>query len=269
MKKIKWHIVFVLFLIISTAAFSVMYEKNAKASQHHSKITKDPVRMVKAHDSDKYEPKASDKDKPKKKIIYLTFDDGPSSRVTGEILDTLKKKEVKATFFVVGYKIKGREAVIKRIHDEGNGIGLHSYTHDYKKLYRNNESFIKEMEETENEVYRAAGIRTKIIRFPSGSKKHLDKNLAEELQKRGYKVFDWNACASDGINYRIPPERLYNEAIKSSKKWTKVVLLMHCDEMNKNTCEIMPRIIDYFKDNGYEFKIIDNDTPEYHFRICK
>lgn len=261
MKKIKFHILFVLLLFICTVALSIIYYKSADISLHRLNISKNEVRKVKAHDSDK--------DEQEKKIIYLTFDDGPSSRITCEILDTLKEKGVNATFFVVGYKIKGHEDVIRRIYDEGNGIGLHSFTHDYKKLYRNNESFINEMEQTENEVYRAAGIRTKIIRFPTGSKNHLNKDLAEELHKRGYKVFDWNACASDGINYRIPAESLYNEVIKSSKKWTKVVLLMHCDEMNKNTCRIMPRVIDHFKDNGYEFKIIDDNTPEYHFRINK
>lgn len=203
------------------------------------------------------------------KIVYLTFDDGPSYKVTNKILDVLKEKGVKATFFVVGYKIEGREETLKRIQNEGHSIGLHSYTHNYKKLYRNEDSFIKEMIDTENEVYRVTGTRPKIIRFPSGSKKHLTESLQNKLHEKGYKVYDWNACVSDGIDYHVSSQRLFKEVVKSSEKWSKVILLMHCDEMNGNTCEVLPATVDYFKEKGYEFKAINENTPEYHFRIKK
>lgn len=203
------------------------------------------------------------------KIVYLTFDDGPSYKITNKILDILKEKNVRATFFVVGYKIAGREQILKRIYKEGHSIGLHSYSHNYKKLYRNEDSFIKEMVETEDEVYRVIGERTKIIRFPSGSKKHLTKSLQEKLHEHGYKVYDWNSCISDGIDYHIPSNKLFKEVVKNSEKWSKVFLLMHCDEVNGNTCEALPLTIDYFKSRGYEFKIIDENTPEYYFRIKK
>ena len=75
--------------------------------------------------------------KHKKKIIYLTFDDGPSYKVTNKVLDILKEKEVQATFFLIGNQIKDKEDVVKRIYEEGNGIGLHTYTHNFKKIYAN------------------------------------------------------------------------------------------------------------------------------------
>lgn len=67
------------------------------------------------------------------KIIYLTFDDGPSV-MTDKVLDVLKENDVKATFFIIGNKIKGQEAVVKRIYTEGHSIGLHTYTHTYKNI---------------------------------------------------------------------------------------------------------------------------------------
>ena len=81
----------------------------------------------------------------KKKIIYLTFDDGPSYKVTNKVLDILKENEVKATFFLIGNQIKDKEDVVKRIYEEGNSIGLHTYTHNFKKIYCDEDKFIQEM----------------------------------------------------------------------------------------------------------------------------
>ncbi|WP_242946795.1 polysaccharide deacetylase family protein [Clostridium haemolyticum] len=80
-----------------------------------------------------------------KKKVYLTFDDGPTSKVTLDILDVLKEHNVKATFFVVGKEIQNRETVLKKIYNEGHSIGLHTYSHSFKKIYKNDDSFVKEM----------------------------------------------------------------------------------------------------------------------------
>lgn len=200
------------------------------------------------------------------KVVYFTFDDGPSKNVTPKILDILKEKGVKATFFVVGYKIKGEEEILKRISDEGHGIGLHTFTHNYKTIYRSNDEFINEMDKTAEEVKRVTGLDSKIIRFPSGSKKHINDDMALKLKNKGYVVFDWNTCVSDGLNYRLSPQKLYKEAIKINPKFTRIVLLLHCDTMNANTVTALPNIIDYYKNQGYTFKIIDSSTAEYRFR---
>ena len=71
----------------------------------------------------------------KEKEIYLTFDDGPSGKVTNDILDILKSEEVPATFFVIGNQIDNQEDIILRMRDEGHSIGLHSYTHERNNLY--------------------------------------------------------------------------------------------------------------------------------------
>ncbi|GLC31334.1 polysaccharide deacetylase family protein [Clostridium omnivorum] len=204
-----------------------------------------------------------------KKVVYLTFDDGPANIVTNKILDTLKEKDIKATFFVIGDKISGREEILKRIYGEGHTIGLHTYTHKFKKIYRSEESFIEEMDLTRNEVKRVLNIEATAIRFPAGSKPHLNDSLLEKLHAQGYKIYDWNASLSDGLNYNTPPDKLYREATKVVGKSTNVVLLLHCDQPNTNTCKALPRIIDYYKEQGYEFKPIKEDTPEFYFRFKK
>lgn len=204
-----------------------------------------------------------DADEPKKdKIIYLTFDDGPSV-VTDKILDILKEYNIKATFFFIGNQIRDQKAVVKRTYDEGHSIGLHSYTHNYKYIYSSNQNFLKEMNQCQNEIYDVTGIRPKIIRFPYGSRKRLKESLSNMLHDSNLKVYDWNAYMSDGINYKTSVSKLYSEATKTTVSQYPIILLMHCDYMHKNTCIALPMVIKYYKDQNYEFRVITEDTPEY------
>lgn len=203
------------------------------------------------------------------KVIYLTFDDGPSSTVTGKILDVLKEQNVKASFFIIGYKIEGREDLLKRMYNEGHSIGLHTYTHKCGVIYSSENSFLNEMIKTENEVKKVLGFSPKIIRFPTGSKNHLTTSLLEKLHTNEYKIYDWNLSLSDGINYKTSVDKLYNEATRKCVNPNKVFLLAHCDGTNENTCRALPKIIKYYKNCGYEFKAITENTPEYYFRVSK
>lgn len=201
------------------------------------------------------------------KVIYMTFDDGPSDHITPKILDILKQKKVKATFFIVGKCINGKEDILRRIYNEGHGIGLHSYSHNSKKIYKSTDALIKEMDETKVEIHNVIGTYTYIVRLPGGSKSHLNADSLEALHSHKYKLYDWNACISDGIDYNIKCERLIREAKKVVGNSNKIMLLLHCDECNKNTVKALPSIIDYYIDKNYEFKIIDKNTPEYYFRL--
>lgn len=196
-----------------------------------------------------------------KKIIYLTFDDGPST-TTNKILDILKENNVKATFFLIGKEIKDFEPTVKRIHNEGHSIGLHTYTHKINYIYANEENFIKEMTDCRNEINRVTGISPSIIRFPCGSIKHLNSAYLNKLHSYNFKIYDWNVETSDGINPKLSPERQFKRAVKESKNLSQITLLMHCGYPNKNTYKTLPKIIKYYKEKGYEFKTITDNTPE-------
>lgn len=204
-----------------------------------------------------------------KRLVYLTFDDGPSTLVTNKILDILKEENIKATFFIVGNKIEGREDIIKRIYAEGHTIGLHTYTHKYRQIYSSEDAFIDEMVKTSEEVKKIINIQPHAIRFPSGSKKHLTSSLLEKLHSHNYKIYDWNLSLSDGIDYNTSSSKLYKEGTTKCINPNKIFLLAHCDQPNKNTCDALPNIIKYYKDLGYEFQPITDDTPEYYFRVSK
>lgn len=200
------------------------------------------------------------------KEIYLTFDDAPGDKITEEILDILQKEKVKGTFFIVGNRISGRESIVKRICKEGHGIGLHSYSHNMKYIYSSHKNFLREMLRTYYLVYETTGERTCAIRFPGGSKPILTNKFLLELHNYNFKIYDWNVPVSDGINSKISAEKLIKEGTNSRKFISPIIILMHCSGENKNTARALPSIIEHYKNLGYEFKIIDNETKEYYFK---
>ena len=201
------------------------------------------------------------------KLAYLTFDDGPTHVVTPAILDVLKKENVKATFFVVGKEIEGREDILKRIYTEGHSIGLHTYSHNFKKIYRSCDEFIAEMKKTADKVKDVTGFTPKIIRFPGGSSKRLNDFTLTNVHKNNYKVYDWNVNICDGIDPNLSVSELIKNShtIKGNKN--EAIILMHCNSNNKNTVKALKGIINYYHDLGYEFKSITETTPEYYYRF--
>lgn len=201
------------------------------------------------------------------KFVYLTFDDGPTYVVTDALLDVLKKQNVKATFFIVGKEIEGKESILKRIYNEGHGIGLHTYSHNFKKIYRSTDEFICEMKKDSNKIEEVTGFAPKVIRFPGGSAKRLNSSNLEKLHKNNFKIYDWNVNLSDGVNPNLSVSQLIknSQIIKGNKD--VAIILMHCNSNNKNTVKALPEIIKYYLDSGYEFKIITQDTPEYYYKF--
>lgn len=201
-----------------------------------------------------------------KKIIYLTFDDGPAGKVTKDILDILKKESVPATFFIIGNQIKGQENLIKRINNEGHALGLHSMSHKRNSLYNSNEAFLKEMIETQETINSIVGIKPNILRFPFGCNNNcykISQSMVDLLHENNLKIYDWNTDSGDGAHPGASPT-LFVRNSKSNKDY--VILLMHCAYMSKNSVKALPEIIKYYKENGYEFKLIDENTPEeFHF----
>jgi len=200
------------------------------------------------------------------KIIYLTFDDGPAGKVTKDILDILKKDSVPATFFVIGNQIKGQENLIKRMYDEGHSVGLHSMSHKKNCLYSSNESFLKEMLDTQEIINSIVGFKPTILRFPFGCNNNyyrLSESMVNLLHKNNLRIYDWNTDSGDGANPNSNPS-VFIKNSKSNKD--SVFLLMHCAYMSKNSVKALPDVIKYYKDNGYEFKVINENTPEeFHF----
>lgn len=203
------------------------------------------------------------------KVVYLTFDDGPIPKITEHILDILKENDVKATFFIVGKEIKQREAILKRIYEEGHGIGLHTYSHNFKEIYRSPEVFISEMDKALITINDTLGtnLDIKAIRFPGGSAGRLNQKFFHALENHGYKIFDWNVDLQDGVKGSLSPQQFIENSKKCRDKSSRRIILAHCNCNNKNTCIALPGIIKYYKEQGYTFKTIDNTTTPYYYKF--
>lgn len=201
-----------------------------------------------------------------KKVAYLTFDDGPSCN-TFKILDILDKYDVKATFFVIGKS--GRDAEYKAIVARGHSIGLHTYSHNYSKVYASESAFFKELDKISDKIYNLTGVRSNIIRFPGGSSntvyKKYSSGLMAKLKKsvpaKGYYYHDWNVSSGDASGNNIAKTKLINNVKNGCKNKSTVNILMHDTGSSKNTTvEALPAIIEYLLAQGYDIQPITEDS---------
>ncbi|PFO82023.1 polysaccharide deacetylase [Bacillus cereus] len=180
------------------------------------------------------------------KIAYLTFDDGPN-KYTSQILNILKQKQGKATFFVIGGKASHYPQTMKRLIKEGHYIGLHSMSHDVKRLYAGDPStLIAEMEQTRSIVNHITNLDTHLVRVPYGSMPYLKKNYRDALVSAQYKMWDWTIDTYDWKSFHNPSailERVMNQSDEQVE-----VILMHDSSV---TVKILPKVIDYLKEKGY------------------
>lgn len=186
------------------------------------------------------------------KVIYLTFDDGPSNRVTPKILDVLKEENVKATFFIIGKNAEIRQDIIKREVDEGHTVGIHSYTHVYNKIYNSPEKLLEDIDRCNKVIKDITGKKSSIYRFPGGSYGLSDK-LLKTVEGHGLKYVDWNASMRDAEFINPAPQQLINAAKNTPTNTKKIVLLAHdTTDKSATVCALKP-IIKYYKSLNYSF----------------
>ncbi len=202
------------------------------------------------------------RDTLKPNTIYLTFDDGPRDGTTDVILDILKEKGVKATFFVT---MNGSDSLIKRIVDEGHSIGIHTASHRYDIIYASVDNYFNDLEQVKDRIYNISGVETKLVRFPGGSSNTISKKykegimttLVNDILNKGYQYYDWNVDSGDA-SFATNPTKLYNSVINSISHDKYNVILMH--DTKTYTRDALSKIIDYSLTNGYSFDSIDIDT---------
>lgn len=187
------------------------------------------------------------------KTVYLTFDDGPSDRVTPKILDVLAEEKVKATFFIIGKNVETRKDIIKRESDEGHTVAVHSYTHKYKEIYSSAESLIKDIDACNEVIKSVTGKYSSVYRFPGGSY-GLSQKFISAVTAHGLRYVDWNASTRDAEILNATPAQLLNAAVTTSASSNYIVLLAHDSTSKTATAEALRDIIKHYKDNGYVFK---------------
>lgn len=212
------------------------------------------------NDTDKYD-----------KIVYLTFDDGPSDN-TKKILKILKDNKVHATFFVTGTN-QSKNNIIKKAYKQGNAIALHSYTHDYS-IYTNEKTYMDDLKKIQDMVKKVTGHKSMIVRFPGGSSNSISKNyckgimtkLTHDLEAKGYQYHDWNVDSTDASGNNVPASQLVENATKTNGL-DVVTILCHDTDAKNTTVEALPKIIKYYKENGYTFLPITSTSYAAHHGV--
>jgi len=205
---------------------------------------------------------------PEKPTVYLTFDDGPS-KLTPEVLDLLKKENIKATFFVCGDQLnsKLREEILKRMVDEGHTIGNHSYNHDYKQLYSNGfNGFWEQIQQNEARIEQITGIRPKLIRAPGGTGMNFDAFYFYYLDQAGYLVYDWDVDSADSRRKGVPASEII-AAVKKSPLKHELTVLIHDGAGHEQSVKALPEIIRYYQKLGYSFAPLTENVKPAQFNV--
>ena len=183
-----------------------------------------------------------------------------SSDGLSKILELLERCGVRATFFVTG---RGEDEILKREHDEGHAIGLHTFSHNYAYIYQSTGAFWGDMGAVQERVRQATGEETRLMRFPGGSSNTVSRlydggtrimsRLVDEAVARGYSYFDWNVSSGDAGGATTADEVFDNVTAKLGEgEW---VVLQH--DTQGFSVEAVERIVRWGKARGYQFRRLD------------
>jgi len=198
------------------------------------------------------------------KVVFLTFDDGPS-RNTVKILDTLKEYGICATFFVIGENLTedGIE-IAKRAVEEGHMLGMHTETHRYDKIYHSVESFLADYDKLAARFVETFGECPAVFRFPGGSYSAyinpIKENLKEELNRRGFMGYDWNVSGEDSVGTPTAAsikKNIYDTIAAQEQP----IILLHDSPCSNLTAEVLPDILEKLIADGYEFMTLQYREP--------
>lgn len=212
---------------------------------------------------DFYAPQELNAVNNEKNVIYLTFDDGPSRR-TPEILEILREKNVKATFFVVGQTSEERLQWMKQIVDEGHTIGMHTYSHQYKKMYASVEAYLEDMYAIFTQIRETTGVTPTVFRFAGGSINNHNHAVYQEINaemlRRGFVPHDWNIASADAGSETLSSAQILYNVVSGAKNKERGVVLMHDSEYKYTTVEALPAMIDQLLEMGFKLEGLRPDT---------
>jgi len=226
------HFVFILFIVIFgfsiplTAHAQTVYPLQSKFSD---------IMMYKSHTS--------------KKVVALTFDDGPDERFTPPILDVLNKYNITATFFLLGTRVEKYPNVANRIVQEGHDIGNHTYWHpDLTKTGVQNLEW--EIEKNEKTIKSVTGVKTDLFRAPYGA---LNESLVKKLGEVSYRGIGWSVDSEDWDG--LSADQIKKNVIQAIHPGAIILLHSagHWTQDLSGTVDALDELIPYLQEEGYEF----------------
>lgn len=181
------------------------------------------------------------KEKPS---IAITFDDGPSGRYTGRLLDGLKERNVKASFFLIGENAEENPVLVERIYKEGHLIGNHTYSH-VQMTHLSEEAAVREIEKTDQVISAITGEHVAYMRPPFGAwQRELEVRMEVLSVLWSVDPLDWTTENVDEIVSKVVTEVEEGD----------IILLHDC---YASSVEAALRIVDILQKEGYEFVTVD------------
>jgi peptidoglycan-N-acetylglucosamine deacetylase len=180
------------------------------------------------------------------KRIALTFDDGPHPKFTVKVLDVLRERKVKATFFVLGSQVKRYPKILRQIADEGHEIGNHSFSHKFFTAI-SNDLISREIADTQNEIKSVLGYAPVLFRPPYGAFRQDTKTVFHE---QNLKIILWSVDTKD---WRV---RNRDKIIHSVTNNTRSGSIILCHDIHKATLDALPEILDRLMSEGYQFQTV-------------
>lgn len=233
-------------------------QKQKSAPSPEDNVSKDPVNL-----ENQEEFLEEDAEKEEVQKIYLTFDDGPSSN-TAKILDILKEKNIKATFFVIGKEDDESKAMYQRIVAEGHTLGMHSFSHKYSVIYESLEAFSEDVAHLQSYLAEVTGVTPTIMRFPGGSSNRVSntdmKEFIKYLNEKGITYYDWNVESGDATSQAYTADELIQNVMKDIGIYHTSIVLMHDSSAKSATTEALGPMIEQLQAIGAELLPIDENT---------
>jgi peptidoglycan/xylan/chitin deacetylase (PgdA/CDA1 family) len=193
-----------------------------------------------------------------RKAVALTFDDGPESVVTPQVLDILARYQLKATFFFVGFMLRKHAAVVKRTYHEGHLILNHSYDHpSFDAL--SNAQIQSQLRRTEDLLFKLIGKRPALFRPPAGV---IDNRIQAEIDAAGYQTILWSYDPFDWAG--LPVDTLVQRVVSQARNGE--IILLHSRLHTDSTAVALPRIIEGLQARGFELLRLDELIPVQAYR---
>jgi len=186
--------------------------------------------------------------KTTKKVIAISFDDGPDATNTPSILQMLKEADVKAAFFCIGNRIADNKAILQQTYNEGHLIANHSYSHHFWFDMFSKDEMVADLAQTDRLVNEAISKTPRLFRPPYGV---TNPNLAKAIRKGGYTPIGWNVRSLDTVIK--DKDKLFAKVTR--KLQPGAIFLFH--DTSATTMAILPGFLKYVKSNGYQVVRLD------------
>ncbi|MFT8323633.1 MAG: polysaccharide deacetylase family protein [Bacillus sp. (in: firmicutes)] len=272
-ERLQIYSISILFItLVSVFLWNIMAERTAGSTRkqvsilqekqiYHPPLQKDnPLIQKKKQEREEQLKAKQEAEDMGKKIVYLTFDDGPSG-ASSSILEQLQNYDAKATFFYLEPNMEKYKTIVKEAYKHGHSIGLHGVTHDVKQVYATSSSVVNEMEKTNEELEQIIHQKSMLIRTPYGSKPYMNEEYLNKVKKAGYILWDWNI---DSRDWYYGDKRYVTDTINQLKhvNHSKVVILLHD---RQTTAQYLGLLLQYLQKEDYEFRAINEELIPVHF----